>query len=149
MNPLEQNARRLVEHLQDVQAEAERADARNEALKEKVSSQEIRVLETVGRESCCIMSRIAGAIRLSLSGATLLVDRLCDKKLVKRERSSEDRRIVEVALTDEGRALREAALEGRVERVREALKTLSAGEQAMLLELLDKLGAGLKQGRQS
>lgn len=141
MNGSEQIARRLIERLQAVQAEAERADARNEALADSVSAQEIRVLETVGRERCCIMSRIAGAIRLSLSGATLLVDRLCDKKLVRRDRSTQDRRIVEVELTEEGRALREAALEGRVGVVREMLKTLSAEEQKTLLQLLDKLTA--------
>jgi DNA-binding MarR family transcriptional regulator len=144
MNPLEQNARQLIDHLQAVQAEAERADARNESLREKLSKQEIRVLDTVGRERCCIMSRVAAAIRLSLSSATGLVDRLCEKKLLRRDRSSEDRRVVEVELTEEGRALREAALEGRVGLVRDGLQALSAEEQTTLVALLGKLSAGVK-----
>jgi DNA-binding MarR family transcriptional regulator len=141
---LDENARRLVEHLQTVLDEAENSDKRNPVLGEKLSQQEIRVLRTVGRAHCCIMSGIAEAIRLSLSSATGLIDRLVDKKLVRRDRSTEDRRIVEVQLTDEGKQLHEAAAQGRMEFARGLLKTLSAEEQSALVALLAKVSGRLK-----
>ncbi len=93
------------------------------------------------------MSAIAGAIRLSLSSVTGLIDRLCEKKLVRRDRSGEDRRIVQVELTPEGRELNKAAFEGRVGFARELLKTLDADEQAALVSLLDKISEPLKSGK--
>jgi DNA-binding MarR family transcriptional regulator len=91
------------------------------------------------------MSGIAAAIRLSLSSATGLIDRLCEKKLVKRDRSSEDRRVVQVELTDEGRTLHEAALEGRLAFAKDMLKNLSAEEQESLVNLLGKVSARIKE----
>lgn len=141
---LEDQARRLVEHLQPVIDEAETAD-KTAAERENLSAQEIRVLQTVGRERCCIMSGIASAIRLSLSSVTGLIDRLCDKKLVRRDRSSEDRRIVQVELTEEGRHLHQAAMAGRISLARELLKPLSLDEQEKLVALMGKAAAGLKE----
>ena len=140
---LEDQARRLVDHLQAVVDGAQSAD-KAAAERENLSEQEIRVLQTVGRERCCIMSGIASAIRLSLSSVTGLIDRLCDKKLVRRDRSPEDRRIVQVELTEEGRSLHQSAMAGRVGLAREMLKGLSAEEQEKLVALLGKASAGLK-----
>lgn len=109
-----------------------------------LSAQEARVISVVGRCDCVIMRSIAGAIRLSLSGATSLIDRLVEKKLVRRDRSADDRRVVEVELTDQGRRLHESAMESRVRWAGEALKSLSPREQEELLALLGKLAAGKK-----
>lgn len=128
-------ARRFVDFLQMVTEKAEHVDKDNLACCEKVSPQEMRVLRTIGREQCCIMSGIANAIRLSLSSATGLIDRLVEKKLVRRDRSNEDRRVVQVELTPEGKELHEASTQGRVEFARELLQTLSPAEQAELVKL--------------
>src|SRR5438105_1530100 len=141
---LDDKARRLADHLQTVLEGAEGADRNNAAVSDKLSQQEIRVLRTVGRSECCIMSGIAEAIRLSLSSVTGLIDRLCEKKLVRRDRSNEDRRIVQVELTDEGRELHAAALEGRLAFARDILKTLDAAEQDDLVGLLRKISERLK-----
>ena len=136
---LEEKARRLVDHLQTVMEEAESADKKNSAVREKLSWQEIRVLRAVGRQDCCPMSGLADAICLSLSSATGLIDRLVGKKLVKRDRSSEDRRVVQVELTDEGRVLNEEAMAGPVEFSRGLLKGLNTAEQDALLGLFGKI----------
>ena len=133
-------ARTLVELLQKVE-ESELDPKTSPVLEEKLSPQELKVLRTVGRERCCIMSGIAGAIRLSLSSATGLIDRLVEKKLVRRERSLEDRRVVQVELTDEGRQAQEAALHGRLELARRLMKSLSAEEQGTLAALLGRISA--------
>lgn len=137
-------ARRLIDHLQTVMDQAECADKNNPACCENLSAQEIRVLRTIDREKCCIMSGIAGAIRLSLSSVTGLIDRLVEKKLVNRDRSHDDRRVVQVELTKEGRELHQAASEGRLEFARGLLKTLSAEEQEVLISLLGKISERIK-----
>src|SRR6185295_12238602 len=136
---LEEKAKRLAAQLQKVQEKAEAADRSNPVVSEKLSPQELKVVRTVGCEDCCIMSNIAGAIRLSLSSVTGLIDRLTEKKLVRRDRSNEDRRIVQVELTPEGRELHAAVQQGRVEFAREMLKKLDAKEQEALLTLLGRV----------
>lgn len=138
MNP-DEKARRLVDHLQTVMEGAEGAVKTNSAVCEALSSQEIRVLSAVGRNDRCIMSAIANAIRLSLSGATSLIDRLVEKKLVRRDRSAEDRRVVQVELTHEGKELHAAATETQVQFARGLLKALNAEEQDEFLALFRKI----------
>ncbi|HXT00042.1 MAG TPA: MarR family transcriptional regulator [Elusimicrobiota bacterium] len=137
-------ARRLVDQLQTVMEGADGAIARNAAAREALSAQEIKVLSTLGRHEHCIMSKIAERICLSLSGVTGLIDRLVAKKLVARDRSSEDRRVVQVGLTEEGRELHSSVMESQVEFARGALKTLSAAEQDELLALLGKISDRIK-----
>lgn len=137
-------ARRVIDLLQTVMDGAECADKKNPSCCDSLSTQEIRVLRTIGREKCCIMSGLAGAIRLSLSSVTGLIDRLVEKKLVCRDRSNDDRRVVQVELTDEGRELHQAASEGRLEFARDLLKTLSAEEQESLVSLLGKISDRIK-----
>ncbi len=141
---LEDRARRLTDHLQTVMEEAESVDKKNSAVREKLSWQEIRVLRAAGRQECCTMSGLADAICLSLSSATGLIDRLVGKKLIKRDRSSEDRRVVQVALTEEGKELHEEAMAGPVEFARGMLKGLNAEEQDALLGLFRKISERIK-----
>lgn len=143
MNP-DQKARELVDKLQLVMEGAECAAKDAPAIGEALSKQEICALRAVGRSGCSIMSAVAGAIRLSLSSATGLIDRLVEKKLVRRDRSAEDRRIVQVQLTDEGRAVHAAAVENQVRFVRGALKALTADEQDALLALVGKMSETIK-----
>jgi DNA-binding MarR family transcriptional regulator len=137
-------ARRLVDQLQTVMDGAESAVAKNAAVREALSSQEIRVLRTVGRHEHCIMKKIAEGIRLSLSSVTGLIDRLVEKKLVCRDRSQEDRRVVKVELTDEGRELHTSVVESQVQFARGVLKTLSPAEQDELLSLFGKIADRIK-----
>lgn len=136
---IEEKARRLAIPLQAVMEEAQAVDKRRAAAREDLSWQEIRALRAVGREDCCPMRRLADAICLSLSSATGLIDRLVEKKLVRRDRSSEDRRVVQVELTEQGRALAEKTMEGPVEVARGLLEPLTAEEQDTLLALMRKI----------
>jgi DNA-binding MarR family transcriptional regulator len=113
-------------------------------VREKLSWQEIRVLRAAGRQECCTMSGLADAICLSLSSATGLIDRLVGKKLIKRDRSSEDRRVVQVELTEQGRELHEETMEGPVEFSRGLLKGLNAEEQDALVSLFVKISERIK-----
>ena len=95
------------------------------------------------------MSGIAERIRLSLSSVTGLIDRLVEKRLVCRDRSREDRRVVQVELTGEGRELHKSVVESQVAYARGLLKTLSAAEQDELLALFGKLSARIKAEKEA
>ena len=145
---LDTAARNLIELLQRVE-EADNAAPSRATDAEKLSAQERKVLRTVGRERNCVMGRIASAICLSLSRATGLIDCLVEKKLVRRERSLEDRRVVQVELTEDGRRAQEAELEARLGAARRLLKSLNAEEQAELQNLLQKISHGGPAGLQA
>lgn len=143
---IDDKARCLVDLLQTVLEGAESAVAGNPAVSAALSAQEVRVLRTVGRHERCIMSGIAERIRLSLSSVTGLIDRLVEKRLVCRNRG-EDRRVVQVELTDEGRQLHESVVDSQVRFAHGLLKTLSAEEQDALLALFGKISERIKAGK--
>jgi MarR family 2-MHQ and catechol resistance regulon transcriptional repressor len=80
--------------------------------------------------------------KLLMSGGniTTVVDNLERRGLVRRERSSDDRRNVTVHLTAEGRQLISKAFPGHVRAIVEAFSALTAAEQETLGRLAKKLG---------
>lgn len=91
------------------------------------------------------MTALANGMSVPMSTATGIVDRLVRKKLLKRDRSDEDRRIVTVALTEEGRDLLDKVktfFHSTVDRVR-GLLTEEEFDQG--LNLIRKVILGLRQ----
>lgn len=144
MKSSEEKARKLVGPLQTVLEKAQALE--KESAGSDLKPQELRVLRAVGKRECPIMSAIADTICLSLSSVTGLIDRLVEKKLVKRDRSGDDRRTVQVELTDEGREAHQTALKAPLELARGLLAGLDSREQETLLELMDKAARRLEAG---
>lgn len=86
------------------------------------------------------LRRILG---LSHPGSVRLVDRLVADGLVVRGKAR-DRRAVALYLTEKGKALREALLQGRLAVIRPLLTPLTAAEQESLGGLLHKLLASME-----
>ena len=86
--------------------------------------------------------RLARALALSAPNLTMLLDRLQDRGLLRRERSLVDRRSQNVVLTDEGLRVAQdsAAVAAPMERALD--DRLSLAEHAMLIELLSKVAGG-------
>src|SRR5262245_36542519 len=63
---------------------------------------EVKMVEILGARGAMIMTELADHSMLSLSTVTGVIDGLVEKKIVNREHSEEDRRIVQVQLTSEG-----------------------------------------------
>ena len=80
--------------------------------------------------------------KLLMSGGniTTVVDNLEARGLVRRERSSDDRRQVTVHLTPEGRRLITKVFPNHVRAIVEAFSALTPGEQEALGRLAKKLG---------
>jgi len=86
--------------------------------------------------------RLAQALALSAPNLTMLLDRLQERGLLKRERSQTDRRSQNIVLTDEGLRVAQASAAAAGPMERDLLERLSPAERAMLIELLGKVAGG-------
>jgi MarR family 2-MHQ and catechol resistance regulon transcriptional repressor len=77
------------------------------------------------------------------ANVTTVLDNLERAGLIRRARSAQDRRLVNVELTDEGRDLIGRVFPGHVRLIAESLSALSAAEQKELARLCRKLGLSL------
>ena len=83
------------------------------------------------------MSRIADVLRFDRSAVTWITDRLEERGYVERRSDPGDRRVKLLALTEEGRRVREE-IRARLATPPDALTRLSADEQRALRDLLRK-----------
>ena len=86
--------------------------------------------------------RLARALALSAPNLTMLLDRLQQGGLLRRERSLVDRRSQNVVLTDEGLRIARASAAEAMPMERALDDRLSLAEHAMLIELLSKVAGG-------
>jgi len=83
--------------------------------------------------------RLLRVLALSAPNLSLLIDRLEARGLVRRERSTTDRRSQNIVLTDGGLALARRGADAAREMENELLERLSRAERLMLVELLRKV----------
>lgn len=113
-----------------------------------ISKPEILALETISREEGLMMSDLGNRLDISLSTATGIIDRLINKKLVKRERNGEDRRIVRVMLTNKGKKTNQEYQEQKKEIFGRMLGTLEPEEQREFINFLEKIAGSIKQEKE-
>ena len=85
------------------------------------------------------MGDIALLLNLSMSAATSIVDKMIDMKLLKRERSSDDRRVVIVELDDKGKATADQIMEDRKKCINDIFSVLEDKERKEYLRLITKV----------
>jgi DNA-binding MarR family transcriptional regulator len=88
----------------------------------------LNVLTVLDIDGPLPMRALAEALDVSQASATGIIDRMEQRRLVERRREDEDRRVIRVALTDDGRRLIEGVAEERRERLRYLLDELSSDE---------------------
>ncbi len=101
----------------------------------------VKILETIGELS---LTELSEKIRAQNSTVTGIIDRMEREDLVVRERSTEDRRVVKIRLTQKGVELaRDVPVEPMV-IFRSALEALSKDEMQDLLKILLKVSRKVK-----
>ena len=85
------------------------------------------------------MSEVASSIGVTLATLTVACDKLVAKGLVRRVRSQEDRRVVNIMLTDKGRAAYEYHKDFHERMIASLVDTLSPEQTALLAQSLEKL----------
>ncbi|HEX5431558.1 MAG TPA: MarR family transcriptional regulator [Bryobacteraceae bacterium] len=105
----------------------------------ELSREEVRALILLDSGGSMMMSNLAEALDVPLSTATHTVDRLVAKSLAVRNRSEQDRRIVQVEMSDYGKKLQESFRDKRRIMARNWLEPLSVPERDSFLELMAKI----------
>ena len=105
----------------------------------ELSAQDWKALPTLGDHGRMTMTDLAEALGVPLSTATRLVERLIQKGLVTRSRIEDDRRVVRVELSAEGKEMQKTFLGKRLEMSRSMLTPLTPGEREIFIELMRKI----------
>ncbi|UQA63813.1 MarR family transcriptional regulator [Polyangium aurulentum] len=100
----------------------------------------IKLLEELGDLS---LSSLSERIRAQNSTVTGIIDRMEREGLVRRERSTTDRRVVYIRLSDKGQKLAKNIQVEPMEIFRSALTSLTPADLAELLRILTKLRKGV------
>ena len=110
-----------------------------EGLGSAVSITEIHIIEKIGAREPLRMGELARLIGVTLATLTVACDKLEAKGLIRRMRSIEDRRVVNVVLTAKGRAAYEYHKAFHERMIASVLDTLSPEQTAILAQSLEKL----------
>jgi MarR family transcriptional regulator, organic hydroperoxide resistance regulator len=102
----------------------------------------LKGLEQIGPLS---LTELSERIRAQNSTVTGIIDRMEREGLVIRERLKTDRRVVEIRLTEKGRAIAEQVPIAPMEMFRDALGTFSAVEMKEFLRLLTKISNRVRE----
>lgn len=126
--------------LMDGVAEQLRPVRRPQDLDQPECSQlELRALAVLGQRHILTMSELAAVLKVPLSTATRMIDKLVVKNLVERRHVKHDRRIVQVAFSKKGKRIHQFVLESRLAAGRGMLGALSAGERGIFLQRISKM----------
>jgi DNA-binding MarR family transcriptional regulator len=90
------------------------------------------------------MSDIAQYFRIELPSATSLINKLSKQKLIDRCEDPQDRRLVMITLTNEGKVLLEQVVHERKIKLEKMLSYLSVQEKSQLLTILTTLNNRLQ-----
>lgn len=113
------------------------------ALREEgLTVSQLGVLEALMHIGPMVQSELAEKLLTSPSNLTTVLDNLERDGMVRRQRSTEDRRQVEVSLTSDGRELIEDVFPSHAQRITRLFGALNPEEQEELGRLCRKLGRG-------
>ncbi len=111
--------------------------------------QDLRIVEYLGEAGPQMMRSVAEHLGVAVNSMTTLMDNLEHKGLAHRTRSEVDRRVVHVALTEEGKRVFDSAAFAKFQFHRALLAALTEEEQQILLVLFRKISReGWKQVEQ-
>jgi MarR family 2-MHQ and catechol resistance regulon transcriptional repressor len=112
----------------------------------EITPPQLAVLEALLHVGPMSQSELGRKLLRSNPNMTALLDNLERSKWIQRERSPEDRRVVVVSLTPEGRRVIERVFPAHAAHVTALMGALTAEEQETLGELCKKLGLSLTEG---
>jgi DNA-binding MarR family transcriptional regulator len=113
------------------------------------SREEIRALILLGGSERMTMTSLADRLGVPFSTATHTIDRLVAKSLVVRTRGEEDRRIVQVEISDAGKKFQANLRIKHLAMARSWLEPLGTGERETFLDLMAKITQLAKPGSEA
>lgn len=109
-----------------------------------LSVTEMHVIEAIGTQSRT-MTDVAEQLGITVGTLTTSINRLLNKKYVTRDRSKEDRRFVQIALTERGEAAYYVHQAFHQEMVDHMVEELSTEDYEVLVKSLKRLSGFFKE----
>jgi MarR family transcriptional regulator, 2-MHQ and catechol-resistance regulon repressor len=113
---------------------------RNDVAKHRLNSTEFSVLELLYHKGDQPIQVIGKKVLISSGSITYVVDKLVEKKYVRRIGCPEDRRVIYAALTSEGKALMDEIFPQHILKIREVFIDLGPDELKETISLLKRIG---------
>jgi DNA-binding MarR family transcriptional regulator len=114
---------------------------------EELTNRQIVILMFIYENPHCKISDIAKTFRVSDPTITGIVDRLCKKKYLRRERDIEDRRVVYVDLNKKGRSFLRRFFKVTKNKWKRILGSLTEEERFSYISILKKITKNLSRER--
>jgi DNA-binding MarR family transcriptional regulator len=102
------------------------------------------ILEFLNEKKTSNMSDLSNALKLTMSAATAIVDKMVGLRLVYRSRSSADRRVVDVTLTAKGKKTALKFAKYRLSMIKDIFAVLTEEDKKAYYKLLKKIYDGLR-----
>lgn len=103
-----------------------------------ISAAQLQIVLAVGDNQPCTMSMLSKILHFSQANTTQMVDRLIQKRLLKRIKSKEDKRIVFIELLTKGKKIYDLNQEHVARTAREWFSKMSSEEQEGMLVFWEK-----------
>ncbi|SHI59073.1 DNA-binding transcriptional regulator, MarR family [Clostridium cavendishii DSM 21758] len=111
------------------------------------SKNEVLAILLIYRQKSVTMSDVAEYINAPLNTATGVISRLEKKEIVERKRDAEDKRVVNITLTDKGSQFVEAE-KGDIEYyIKKIYEALTEEEKKITFSIVNKVISVLKEGK--
>ena len=104
-----------------------------------ITNNDMHVIEAIGIGKAKNMSAVAKKLNITLSSLTTAINSLVRKAYVERQRSSEDRRVVEIRLTEKGEKAYLHHEEYHNQMIKAAISEMSPEEIPILVKMLKNL----------
>lgn len=104
-----------------------------------LTNADIRTVHVLGEARRERMTNLAKRLRLTVGTLTTTIDRLVQKGYVVRQRIDEDRRVVEIALSDKGKEAYDQIAEAKKITAHKIFSRLNDEDRTHLREMLKKL----------
>lgn len=105
----------------------------------ELNMQELRTIEFLGIAGPQMMREMAGRLGVAVNSLTSITDGLEEKGLVRRQRSEQDRRIINLELSDAGHRVFNSTRDMKLKLYRSMLKALTEDEQEIFMVLFRKI----------
>ncbi|MCZ1266584.1 MULTISPECIES: MarR family transcriptional regulator [Paenibacillus] len=105
----------------------------------KLNPTKSHILGMILREERCMAVDVARQLSLSSGATTIVLNQLESEGLIQRVRSEEDRRIVWLSLTEDGKQLARTLINNRGRMTWELLQALTEEEQLQMFGMLKKI----------
>ncbi|MCK5572278.1 MAG: MarR family transcriptional regulator [Bacteroidetes bacterium] len=106
---------------------------------------EFKLLRSLRQEGVVAAGELARRVELSSSRLTRILDGMVEKGLVTREAAQDDRRVIEVSLTEGGKRIQQTLNEKYVATHQDILDLLPPGGGESVVVALEKLGEAMQE----